>query len=46
MLDGLLLVTRNGPSTVPLKELTTRDEPIPELAELGFEDEVQDISGY
>ena len=45
MIDGLLLVIRNGPGTVPLHVLTTRAEPTPELGELGFENEVLDILG-
>ena len=42
MLDGLLLVIGNGLSTVPLHVLTTKAELTPKL---GFENEVQDISG-
>ena len=46
MLDGLLLVTRNDPSIVPLHVLTTRAKPTPEPGEPGFENKVQDILGY
>ena len=43
MLDGLLLVVGNGLNTIPLHVLMTRAEPIPELGESSFENEVQDI---
>ena len=45
MLDGLLLGIGNDPNIVPLHDLTTGAKPTPELGELGFENEVQDVSG-
>ena len=45
MLNGLLLVIRNGHGTVPLHVLMMRAEPTPEPSESRFENGVQDILG-